>query len=158
MKLFLTVLSDFWSDIKLTESYVLCPSVFNSELGFRQIFLDPGNSNFGPRHQKKDIFKILLQYPLLGSDEGSGFWIPVCYFAVLRLVSLTRWDSQVLGVTFRVSGLGYRISPQRWVLSLGSGIPSRFPCLGSHFLDKPIKSSLGRHIFQSLTEALVQIK
>ena len=33
--------------LSLTKSYFLCSSVFNSEVSFRQIFLDPWNLKFG---------------------------------------------------------------------------------------------------------------
>ena len=65
--------------------------------------------------------------------------------------------SQFLSLTLRVSDLGSQISLLRWVSSLGSRIPPRSLCLGSQFLDMPVKSSLGRHLFQSLPEVSVQI-
>ena len=85
-------------------------------------------------------------------DKCPGIWSPVWNFEFLGLGSLTQWESQVLGLIFRVSDLGSPASFVRCILSLGS---PRVAGLESYFSDIFIKSSFGRPVLQSLTKDLV---
>ena len=75
------------------------------------------------------VFLVLYEHPGSQVPPMTSVQGPVC--------QVPRFKSWVSGLTFRVPGLGARVLPLRWILSIGSRVLPKVPELWSLFPDIP---------------------